>query len=326
MTRLTYKIESWPLSEPFSFAGHTITALDAIHVCVQSGPYSGHGEGLTPVVFPVTMADIEAQIISAAKQIEQGGDPVEICAAMPASPARNALDCALWDLRAKQSGQSIWQLADLPEGPKSIEVDQTIGLGSPDDMARMAKQSQHRVLKIKMDAEQIAQRLSAVRAACPDAELIIDANQSWSIQTLNAQAGHMQALDIKMVEQPLPPGQDHLLADAICPIPIFADESCHVAGDVARLKAFYQGVNIKLDKTGGLTEALALAQAARAAEMGVMVGCMSGTSLSMAPAYVIASLSDWSDLDGPLQLKDDRAAPMHYAQGHLFHYDTALWG
>lgn len=323
---LEYKIESWPLKEAFSFAGHTVEALEAIHVTLNRDGYQGHGEGLTPIVFPITIADMEAEIKAAAQAIKQGRDIADICASMRAGPARNALDCALWDLRAKESGQSIWQLAGLPEGPEAIEVDQTIGLGTPEDMARHAQASTHRVLKIKMDDKDIATRLKAVRAACPDAELIIDANQGWSVETLMTHADLMVALDIKMVEQPVKPTDDHQLEGLAFPIPIFADESCHVSADVDRLKAMYQGVNIKLDKTGGLTEALALARAARQAGMGVMVGCMSGTSLSMAPAYVIASLSDWSDLDGPLQLQSDRTPAMRYNRGHLSHPEPALWG
>jgi L-alanine-DL-glutamate epimerase-like enolase superfamily enzyme len=323
---LEYEIESWPLKEAFSFAGHTVKALEAIHVTLKRGGQSGHGEGLTPIVFPITIADMEAEISAAAHAIAQGRDMAEVCAAMRAGPARNALDCALWDLRAKESGKSIWQLAELPEGPAAIEVDQTIGLGTPADMARQARASTHRVLKIKMDGNAIAPRLRAVREACPDSELIIDANQGWSIDMLKDHADLMVALDIKMVEQPVTPADDHQLEGLDFPIPIFADESCHVSADVERLKSMYHGVNIKLDKTGGLTEALALARAARRAGMGVMVGCMSGTSLSMAPAYVIASLSDWADLDGPLQLQGDRVPAMRYDRGLLSHPASALWG
>ena len=326
MTMLQYEIESWPLKEAFSFAGHTVEALEAIHVTLKRDGYMGHGEGLTPIVFPITIEDMEAEIKAATQAIMQGRDVAEVCAAMRAGPARNALDSALWDLRAKESGKSIWQLAGLPEGPAAIEVDQTIGLGVPEDMARQAQESIHRVLKVKMDDKAIAPRLKAVREACPNSELIIDANQSWSVEILMNHADLLEALDIKMVEQPVKPADDRQLEGLAFPIPIFADESCHVSADVDRLKGMYQGVNIKLDKTGGLTEALALARAARQAGMGVMVGCMSGTSLSMAPAYVIASLSDWSDLDGPLQLQSDRTPAMRYNRGHLSHPDPALWG
>jgi len=326
MTRLTYAIEAWPLKTPFRFAGHTVTALEALHVTLTRNGHSGHGEGLTPIVFPVTMAQMEAAVLAAAKALARGEEIEQVSAAIDVMPARNAVDCALWDLRAKESGRSIWDLAGLAEGPARIEVDQTVGLGTPDQMGQWAGASGHRVIKVKMDANQIGPRLTAVREARPDAELIIDANQSWSVDLLQANADLLQRLDIRMIEQPLPPAEDHQLAGVSIPIPIFADESCHLAADVARLRPLYQGVNIKLDKTGGLTEALALARAARAAGMGVMVGCMSGTSLSMAPAYVIGALSDWVDLDGPLQLQSDRSPAMRYEGGCLSRFETGLWG
>ena len=326
MTRLDYAIESWPLKTPFSFAGHTVRALEALRVTLTRDGHAGQGEGLTPIVFPVSMAQMEAAVIAAAEALDRGEDIDQVCAAIDVMPARNAVDCALWDLRAKESGRSIWALAGLPDAPARIEVDQTIGLGSPDEMGRWARTSGHRVLKIKLDASQIGARLEAVRAARPDAELIVDANQSWSVALLTENADLMQRLNVRMVEQPLPPGVDRQLAGLSLPVPIYADESCHVAADVDRLKALYQGVNIKLDKTGGLTEALKLARAARAAGMGVMVGCMSGTSLSMAPAYVIGALSDWADLDGPLQLQSDRSPAMTYENGHLTRFEPGLWG
>lgn len=326
MTHLEYTIESWPLKTPFSFAGYTVKALEALHVKLTRNGHTGHGEGLTPIVFPVTMAQMEAAVIAVAEALGRGEDIEAVCAAIDVMPARNAVDCALWDLRAKESGRSIWDLAGLPDAPARIEVDQTIGLGTPDEMGLWARSSDHRVIKVKLDADRIGPRLEAVRAARPDAELIVDANQSWSVDLLLENADLMRRLDIRMVEQPLPPGADHLLEGVSFPIPIFADESCHVADDVERLRFLYQGVNIKLDKSGGLTEALKIARAAREAGMGVMVGCMSGTSLSMAPAYVIGALSDWSDLDGPLQLKSDRSPAMRYEGGHLFRCEPELWG
>jgi len=326
MTQLDYTIGSWPLKTPFRFAGYTVTALEALHVTLSRNGHTGHGEGLTPIVFPVTMAQMEAAVIAVAQALRRGEDIEAVCAAIEVMPARNAVDCALWDLRAKETGRSIWDLAELPDAPARIEVDQTIGLGMPDEMGQWARTSEHRVIKVKMDANHIGPRLEAVRAARPDAELIIDANQSWSVELLLENADLLRRLDVRMVEQPLRPGDDHLLAGLSFPVPIFADESCHVAADVERLRTRYQGVNIKLDKSGGLTEALKIARSARAAGMGVMVGCMSGTSLSMAPAYVIGALSDWADLDGPLQLKSDRSPAMRYESGHLSRFEPGLWG
>jgi len=326
MTDLSVTAEAWPLREPFRFAGYTVAALEVIHVRLSKGGHQGQGEGVVPIVFDVTMAQSLAQIEAARTALAAGRPAAEAAAALPPGPARNALDCALWDLRAKATGRSIWDLAGLPPGPAAQEVDQTIGLGSPGEMAETARASAHRVLKIKADARLVTERVRAIRLARPDAELIVDANQSWTPDLLAAHARALADLGVAMIEQPLPAGQDTALRDWTSPVPLYADESCHTTADLPRLLGVYQGINIKLDKTGGLTEALALARAAREAGMGVMVGCMAGTSLSMAPAYVIGTLSNWSDLDGPLLLAGDRAAPMTYAGGALSHFTPALWG
>lgn len=332
---LTFAAENWPLAEPFRFAGFTVEALDVVHVTLVRDGYFGQGEGVVPIVFDVTMPQVCAQLTSAQNAIAVGQTAEAACASLPAGPARNALDCALWDLRAKTSRQSIWQLAGLASGPDAqwdargpehLTVDQTIGLGSPEAMAKAALVSGHAVLKIKLDAELIVERVRAVRAARPDAELIVDANQSWTPDLLALHAPTLADLAVKMIEQPLRVGQDHTLRDLHSPVPIYADESCHTTADLPGLIGLYQGVNIKLDKTGGLTEALALADAAHAANLGVMVGCMAGTSLSMAPAFVIGTLSNWADLDGPLLLASDRPAPMAYRQGRLSRFTPALWG
>jgi L-alanine-DL-glutamate epimerase-like enolase superfamily enzyme len=326
MTIFRYSIDRWPLIQPFRFAGFTITDLDCVHVRLKRGSASGQGEGVLPVVFDVTVQDVQRQLAGVAEALAQGGEIDKLCAALQPGPARNALDCALWDLRAKETGQDIWQLAGLSPVAHRLEVDETIGLGTPAEMGAAAKASAHRVLKIKLDGSQVPDRIRAIRAARPEAELIVDANQSWTVELLAEVGADLAGLGVRMIEQPLPRGKDAALRGLSCPVPIFADESCHVAADVAALCGLYQGVNIKLDKTGGLTEALALAHAARAAGMGVMVGCMAGTSLSMAPAYVIAGLSDWADLDGPLLLAGDRTPAMIYAQGHLARFAPALWG
>ncbi|WP_151719382.1 dipeptide epimerase [Gemmobacter serpentinus] len=326
MIRFQFSIDRWPLQQPFRFAGYTITDLECVHVRLTRGTVQAQGEGVLPVVFDVTADAVHAQLSGVAAGLEQGQQLADLCAALPPGPARNALDCALWDLRAKESGQDIWTLAGLSDRPDQIEVDETIGLGAPADMAQAAQLSAHRVLKIKLDGTQIVERVTAIRQARPEADLIVDANQSWTIDLLTRHGPELAALGVRMIEQPLPRGQDGTLSDLSCPVPIFADESCHVAADIPALRGLYQGVNIKLDKTGGLTEALALARAARDAGMGVMVGCMAGTSLSMAPAYVIGGLSDWADLDGPLLLAGDRSPAMTYSRGRLARFAPALWG
>ena len=325
LDRMDIAVDHWPLRQPFRFAGFNVEVLDTITVTVAARGRQGWGEGVAPVVFDISASAAEADLraITAACL---AGDALDACASLAPGPARNALDCALWDLRAKLGGQSIWQLAGLPEGPTTLTVDQSVGLGPAAEMAAAARASHHNVLKLKMDRDLVAERLAAVRAARPDAEIIIDANQSWPRAFLEPLLPTLATLGIAMIEQPVKRGADETLAGLKSPIPIFADESCHTSADLARLAPLYQGVNIKLDKTGGLTEALTLARAAKALGLDLMVGCMAGTSLSMAPAYVVASLCHWADLDGPLLLAQDRTPPMDYGGGKLHHYAPALWG
>lgn len=326
VTNLTAELENWELKSPFQFAGYTVTEIEVAHVVVERNGQRGQGEGIIPIVFDVTVDQMMGELHDVQAKVASGGDIEAACTAMVPGPARNALDCALWDLRAKNSGKSIWQLAGLPEGPASIVVDQTIGLGSPSEMAAAARGSLHNVLKIKADADAVIERLSAIRESRPDAELIVDANQAWSVSDLQRLAPALADLGVAMIEQPLQRGEDAGLKGLGLPVPIYADESCHTRADLEDLMGLYQGINIKLDKTGGLTEALALARAAKDAGLGVMVGCMSGTSLSMAPAFVIGTLCRWSDLDGPLLLASDRSAPMTYQKGTLSTFSPALWG
>lgn len=322
---MNFTAEHWPLREHFRFSGFTVEALDVVHVTVSDGKNQGQGEGVVPIVFDVTLEGALRELETAQAAIRNGEESWSACAALPAGPARNALDCALWDLRAKASGVSIWAQAGL-NGPASLQVDQSIGLASPEDMAKIAALSGHEVLKIKLDAALVVERIAAIRAARPDAAIIVDANQGWNREQLIQFAPPLAALGVSMIEQPLRVGQDEALRGLNLPVSIFADESCHTCADLAHVAPLYDGINIKLDKTGGLTEALALARAAKQLGLGLMVGCMAGTSLSMAPAYVIASLCNWADLDGPLLLAEDRTAPMAYRGGHLTCFTSALWG
>lgn len=326
MTTMRFAAERWPLAKPFRFAGFVVEALEVVHVTLSQGGVQGQGEGVVPVVFGTTLDEVCGQLATAEARIRDGATIAEVCAVLPPGPARNALDCADWDLRAKRQRTSIWQLAGLPPGPRRLEVDQTIGLDTPEAMSAEARKSPHKVLKIKADASSVLDRLLAIRRARPDAELLVDANQSWTIDDLHRLAPALAALDVAMIEQPLRRGDDERLRGRDFALPLYADESCHTRDDLPGLIGLYQGINIKLDKTGGLTEALALAQDARTAGMGIMVGCMAGTSLSMAPAFVVGTLARWADLDGPLLLTSDRAAPMAYADGHLAAFSPSLWG
>jgi len=319
--------ERWPLKVPFRFAGYRVDVLDTVCVKIERDGVAGRGESVPPVVFDVTPEAVIADIESVRHDIEAGIDRQALQGLLPRGAARNGVDCALWDLEAKASGRTIWDLADV-DPVRSLEIDLSLGLASPAAMADAAHAASrtYRVLKIKLDGEQIVDRIAAIRAAAPDASLLVDANMAWGISTLRAVAGDLADLGVAMIEQPLPAGVDADLADFVSPVPIFADESCHDRTDLDAVAGRYSGINIKLDKAGGLTEALALAQTAEKHGLGLMVGCMAGTSLSMAPGFVIGALSQWRDLDGPLLLRGDRAPGMVYRDGKLQAFDPMLWG
>ena len=248
---------------------------------------------------------------------------------LPAGPARNALDCALWDLMAKRSGQRAWELAGVALSAPVLTA-YSIGIDAPDAMAALARErSEHRLLKLKLgdaSGETDFARVQAVRAARPDARLIVDANGAWSLARLQTLAPQLAVLSVEMIEQPLPVGHDDALNDYTSPIPLCADESCLDRASLPSLIGRYQAINIKLDKTGGLTEALALKRAARAHGLKIMVGCMVGTSLAMAPALIVAYDADWVDLDGPLLLANDRYPGLVYDDGMIAPPPRELWG
>ncbi len=324
---LSVKDERWPLKVPFRFAGYRVDELDTVCVRLEREGVAGHGEGVPPVVFDVTPEAVIADIEAARRDIEAGIDRPTLQALMPRGAARNAVDCALWDLETKASGRTVWDLAGV-DPVQSLEIDLSLGLASPAAMADAARNASatYGVLKIKLDSEQIVERIAAIRAAAPDTLLLVDANMAWDISTLRAVVGDLADLGVAMIEQPLPAGADANLAGFVSPVPIFADESCHDRSDLDAVARRYSGINIKLDKAGGLTEAMALAQEAERRGLGLMVGCMAGTSLSMAPGFVIGALCQWRDLDGPLLLQSDRTPGMVYRGGMLETFDTALWG
>ncbi|HEX6112283.1 MAG TPA: N-acetyl-D-Glu racemase DgcA, partial [Geminicoccaceae bacterium] len=245
---------------------------------------------------------------------------------LAAGAARNAIDCALWDLEAKRGGRRVWQLAGLPE-PGPVITAFTLGLDTPERMGAAARENALRpLLKLKLSGAGDLERVRAVRANAPNAALIIDANEAWSIEDYRLIAPKLAGLGVTMIEQPFPAGQDGALTELPRPVPVCADESCHTGDDLARLAGSYDAVNIKLDKAGGLTEALALKRAAQAMGFRIMVGCMVATSLSMAPAQLIAQGADWADLDGPLLLAEDRSPGLLYRGSTVYPPEPALWG
>jgi L-alanine-DL-glutamate epimerase-like enolase superfamily enzyme len=254
-------------------------------------------------------------------------DRRELQSVVPAGAARNAVDCAFWDLECKAAGQRPWQLIGLSE-PVPVATAFTLSLAAPAEMGRAAREAASmKLLKLKLGGgDEDVERVRQVRANAPDARLIVDANESWTINQLTALVPELAALGVALIEQPLPAGQDAALAGFNSPVPLGADESCHGIDGLAELKARYSVINIKLDKTGGLTAALELKAAAQAAGLGIMVGCMVATSLSMAPAFLLAQGADFVDLDGPLLLDRDRDPGIAYDGAFMSPPPAALWG
>jgi L-alanine-DL-glutamate epimerase-like enolase superfamily enzyme len=324
-TSPAFRKESWALKKPFRFAGHTIRSSDVVTVEISRGGFTGRGEATGVIYRGETPDTICADIETVKRELESGITHEALRSILPQGGARNAVDCALWDLSCKESGRTIWQMLGI--APHPVTTVNTVGL---DPIAEAAAQAANLaafpLLKVKLDSDKPIDRLAAIRAARPDARLIVDANQSWDIGLLRHVAPMLAELGVEMIEQPLPAGRDEDLADFVSPIPLYADESCFVAADVAGLKGRYQGINIKLDKSGGLTEALDMVRAAKEQGLEVMVGNMIGTSLSMAPNHVIAQFCRWIDIDGPLALVRDREHGLIYDDSIVFPPAPELWG
>jgi L-alanine-DL-glutamate epimerase-like enolase superfamily enzyme len=289
---------------------------------VTRGGVTGRGECVPYPRYGETPDSVMAQIAA----LPEGIDRAALQSALAPGAARNAVDCALWDWQAKAEGRRVWDLAGLP-APGPLGITYTLSLDTPERMEAEARRHAHRpVLKIKLGTEGDMPRLEAVRRGAPSARIIVDANEGWTPEVYTDLAPHLIRLGVALVEQPLPVGQDGMLADIARPLPVCADESAHDRASLAGLVGKYDLVNIKLDKTGGLTEALAMRDAARAMGFGVMVGCMVGSSLGIAPAVLVAQGADWVDLDAPLLLAEDRATPLRIEGSTLYPPEPALWG
>jgi L-alanine-DL-glutamate epimerase-like enolase superfamily enzyme len=292
-------------------------------VAVSDGTHIGYGEGTAIYYRGETAESSLAEIERVIDRLEpmaiaEARDVTQII--LPPGAARNALDCALWDLEAKASGTPLWKLVGLAAAPKPLQTAFTISLGEPAEMLRNAAKAAvngYGLLKLKLMGEADRDRVAAVRAGAPDARLIVDANESWGALDIAAEASALAALGVEMIEQPVSVGKDDTLNGVASNVPLLADESCQVAADVERLARYYDGINIKLDKAGGLTEGLKIADAAKAEGMKVMVGCMLSTSLGIAPAFLLAQQADWVDLDGPALLAEDRADGFGFADGKI---------
>ena len=300
-----------------------------VHVVhISDGVHVGRGECGELRHYGESRESIAAALDTMGRQLNDYATPELINGAFAAGSARNAVDCALWDLSCKQQGRSIWELTGVAmQG--ALDIDFTIGIDDVPAMCRSAEQLAafgYKELKIKVHADSVLPTLSAVAQAAPSARLLVDANEAWSLEQLKALVGPLSELGVAMIEQPLHRRDDHQLEGFDSPIPLYADESCATSADLEQLARRYDGINIKLDKCGGLTEALKMVRGARAAGMGVMIGCAGATSLGLAPAYVVGTLCNFRDLDSAGLHFDDRSAGMSYTRGQIGCFTSPLWG
>jgi L-alanine-DL-glutamate epimerase-like enolase superfamily enzyme len=314
--------ETFRLAEVFTISRGSKTEAQVVTARVSRDGHVGQGECVPYARYGETLESVMAEISG----LPEGIDRAALAEALPAGAARNAVDCALWDLEAKAAGRRVWEMIGQT-APQPLVTAYTLSLGEPDAMEAAARRHAHRpVLKIKLGTADDMPRLEAVRRGAPASRIIVDANEGWSAEVYADLAPHLLRLGVALVEQPLPAGQDEALLGIERPVPVCADESCHDRASLPGLKGKYDMVNIKLDKTGGLTEALALRDAALAEGYQIMVGCMVGSSLAMAPAVLVAQGADVVDLDGPLLLAEDRPAPLEYDEAGVHPPTADLWG
>ena len=323
---LSVRIERWPLAGVFAISRGSKTEAVVVVAELSDGTHRGRGESVPYARYGETPDGIVAAIEAERPVLRRGLDRGALQRAMPAGAARNALDCAYWDVNAKQAGRRVHELAGLGV-PGPLTTAYTISLGSAAAMAAAAEQAAWRpLLKVKLGGDDDGTRIAAVRRAAPRAQLIVDANEGWNLDNFKANLAACADAGVTLIEQPLPEGRDEALARIKHPVPVCADESVHDRASLDALTGKYDAVNIKLDKAGGLTEALALAAEAERRGFAVMVGCMVATSLAMAPAMLVAQRARWVDLDGPLLLASDRAEGLRYEGSLVYPPDPVLWG
>jgi L-alanine-DL-glutamate epimerase-like enolase superfamily enzyme len=325
MATISVHSERWPIKGVFAISRGVKTEANVVVAEIADGATTGRGECVPYARYGETVESVIAAIERLADAVAAGLDRRALQAALPAGSARNAVDCALWDLEAKRAGRRAWELAGLP-APQPVITAYTISLDTPAAMAEAAARAPYPLLKLKLGADGDPARLAAVRAAAPKACLIADANEGWRPENLEKNLAACAAAGVELVEQPLPAGADDALARIKRPVPVCADESIHHRIGLPLLAGKYDAVNIKLDKAGGLTEALALAAAAERAGLQRMIGCMVATSLAIAPALLLAGRAAFVDLDGPLLLARDRPDGLRYEGARVFPPAPALWG
>jgi L-Ala-D/L-Glu epimerase len=323
---LSVQIERWPLAQAFTISRGSKTEAVVVTAQLSDDAHQGRGECVPYARYGETPDGVVAAIEAMRPLLAHGLDRTALQSAMPAGAARNALDCAFWDFEAKSSGRRVYELAGIG-APKPLTTAFTISLGPAAAMAEAAARAADRpLLKVKLGSGNDRERIAAVRRAAPRAELIVDANEGWADDNLVQNLAACADTGVTLIEQPLPEGRDGALAQIRRPIPVCADESVHDRASLAALAGKYDAVNIKLDKTGGLTEALALVAAAEKHGFAVMVGCMVATSLAMAPAMLLAQQARVVDLDGPLLLAKDRPDGLRYVGSCAYPPEAALWG
>ncbi|GAB5413036.1 MAG: dipeptide epimerase [Congregibacter sp.] len=317
---------TFDLAEPFNITGHEFTDTETVRVTLRDGDAVGRGETVGTYYLNETADSMLAELEGIDPDLIDALDKISVSDVMPLCGARNALDCAFWDLKAKKTGRSIWDLLNLV--PKPLTTVYTISMDTAEAMAaKSAGASRYPHLKLKLNNEHPIEKLEAIRAARPDAELIIDVNQGWNFDELREYLPHCARLGVRMIEQPLPRGADEALEGFRSSVPLGADESCLGIDEFDACRARYDVLNIKLDKCGGLSEGLALVEAAQNSGMQLMVGNMMGSSLSMAPSYVIGQFCEFVDIDGPLLLAQDIEGGLIFSEGGRVGYPSpALWG
>lgn len=320
MIALNIQTVELPLARPFAISRSVRTAITVVRVTLTEGQWVAMGECTPTAHYQESAESVCQQLELVRAQVEAGLSRQALQQALPIGSARNALDCAMWRLDAAKQGKTVWQLLDMP-APERVVTAETLSLDSLENMvkaAEIAVAGGAKLLKIKLDRLQIIEKVAAIRQAAPLATLVVDANEAWLGLDLDSLFQALSEFNIAMIEQPLPAGNDKDLVRCLHPIPICADESCHQRSDIAALRDRYEMINIKLDKCGGLTEALAMAEAAKTLGLRLMVGCMLGSSLAMEAALPVAVQAECVDLDGPIWLAQDFQPGLRYHQGEVW--------
>jgi L-Ala-D/L-Glu epimerase len=327
MIQLRTRIEKWPVRGVFAISRGSRTEIEVVVAEIDDGAARGWAECHPYARYGETAAGVLAQVREQEEAVARGLSPGELQNRLPPGAARNVLDCALWDFQAKREGIPVWRQAGIPSSPEPVLSAFTLSVDTPERMAEKAREHADKpLLKVKLAGKGDLERMRAVRAAAPKARLMVDANESWTEALYRELIPELAAMGVILVEQPLPADRDQALRELARPIPLMADESSHDRTSLSSLSGLYDYINIKLDKTGGLTEAVLLAKAAREAGFKLMAGSMLGTSLAMAPAVLLGPLVEFVDLDGPLLLARDRQPPLQFSGGDILPPEPELWG